>query len=110
MEEKDLLINYVNVNLLQSEVIVLKDVNLNVGKGDFIYLIGKVGSGKSTLLKSFYGEVPIASGETATIFEDNLQKLKRKQVPYLRRRLGIIYQDFQLLIDRTVHDKPHVRA
>ena len=104
MEEKDLLINYVNVNLLQSEVIVLKDVNLNVGKGDFIYLIGKVGSGKSTLLKSFYGEVPIASGETATIFEYNLQKLKRKQVPYLRRRLGIIYQDFQLLIDRTVHD------
>ena len=104
MEEKDLLINYVNVNLLQSEVIVLKDVNLNVGKGEFIYLIGKVGSGKSTLLKSFYGEVPIASGETATIFEYNLQKLKRKQVPYLRRRLGIIYQDFQLLIDRTVHD------
>lgn len=104
MEDKDLLINYVNVNLLQSEVIVLKDVNLNVGKGDFIYLIGKVGSGKSTLLKSFYGEVPIASGETATIFEYNLQKLKRKQVPYLRRRLGIIYQDFQLLIDRTVHD------
>lgn len=104
MEDKDLLINYVNVNLLQSEVIVLKDVNLNVGKGEFIYLIGKVGSGKSTLLKSFYGEVPIASGETATIFEYNLQKLKRKQVPYLRRRLGIIYQDFQLLIDRTVHD------
>ncbi|MBO7337368.1 MAG: ATP-binding cassette domain-containing protein [Paludibacteraceae bacterium] len=104
MEDKNLLINYVNVNLLQSEVIVLKDVNLNVGKGEFVYLIGKVGSGKSTLLKSFYAEVPIASGEVATIFEYDLKKLKRKQIPNLRRRLGIIYQDFQLLIDRTVHD------
>lgn len=104
MEDKDLLIKYVNVNLLQSEVIVLKDVNLDVRKGDFIYLIGKVGSGKSTLLKSFYAEVPIASGEEARIFDYNLKKIKRSQIPYLRRKLGIVYQDFQLLIDRTIHD------
>lgn len=104
MEDKDLLIKYVNVNLLQSEVIVLKDVNLSVVKGEFIYLIGKVGSGKSTLLKSFYAEVPIASGEQASIFEYNLKKIKRSKIPYLRRNLGIIYQDFQLLTDRTIHD------
>lgn len=104
MEDKDLLIKYVSVNLYQSEVVVLKDVNLEVRKGEFLYLIGKVGSGKSSLLKSFYAEVPIHSGQEALIFDYDLQKLKRNQVPHLRRKLGIIYQDFQLLIDRTVHD------
>ena len=104
MEEKNLLIQYVSVDILQAEVIVLKDVNLEVRQGEFLYLIGKVGSGKSTLLKSFYAEVPIAYGEHASIFTYNLQKLKRKHIPYLRRKLGIIYQDFQLLTDRTVHD------
>ncbi len=104
MEDSNLLIKYVNVNLLQSEVIVLRDVNLEVRKGEFIYLIGKVGSGKSTLLKSFYAEVPIDSGEEACIFDYDLKKIKRSKIPYLRRQLGIIYQDFQLLTDRTVHD------
>jgi cell division transport system ATP-binding protein len=104
MEDESLLIKYISVNILQSEVVVLRDLNLEVRKGEFLYLIGKVGSGKSSLLKSFYAEVPIESGEDATIFGYNLQKLKRKQVPLLRRKLGIIYQDFQLLIDRTVHE------
>ena len=104
MEDTDLLIKYVNVEIVQQEVVVLKDINLEVKKGEFLYLVGKVGSGKSSLLKSFYGEVPIFAGEEATINDYNLQKLKRSQIPYLRRKLGIVYQDFQLLIDRTVHD------
>ncbi len=104
MEDANLLIKYVNVEILQQELVVLKDVNLEVRKGEFLYLIGKVGSGKSSLLKSFYAEVPIYAGEEAFINDYNLQKLKRKQIPFLRRKLGIIYQDFQLLIDRTVFD------
>ncbi|MCR4619228.1 MAG: ATP-binding cassette domain-containing protein [Paludibacteraceae bacterium] len=104
MEDNNLLIKYTNVNLLQGEVIVLRDVNLEVRRGEFIYLIGKVGCGKSTLLKSFYAEVPIASGEAAQVLEYDLKKLKRKKIPYLRRQLGIIYQDFQLLTDRTVEE------
>jgi cell division transport system ATP-binding protein len=104
MEDTNLLIKYVNVEILQQEIVVLKDVNLEVRKGEFIYLIGKVGSGKSSLLKSFYAEVPIFAGEAALINEYDLQKLKTRQVPFLRRKLGIVYQDFQLLIDRTVHD------
>ncbi len=104
MEDSNLLIKYVSVDLFQSEVVVLKDVNLEVRKGEFVYQIGRVGSGKSSLLKSFYAEVPIHSGEQAQIFNYNLQKLKRRHVPHLRRKLGIIYQDFQLLIDRTIHD------
>ncbi len=104
MEDKNLLIEYTSVNIHQAEVVVLKDVNLKVSKGEFIYLIGKVGSGKSSLLKSFYAELPIDSGEEANILDYNLLKLKKRQIPYLRRKLGIIYQDFQLLIDRTVYD------
>ncbi len=104
MEDANLLIKYVNVEILQQELVVLKDVNLEVRKGELIYLIGKVGSGKSSLLKSFYAEVPIHSGEEAFINEYDLQKLKKRQIPFLRRKLGIVYQDFQLLIDRTVHD------
>lgn len=104
MEDANLLIKYVNVEIHQQELVILKDVNLEIRKGEFVYLIGKVGSGKSSLLKSFYAEVPIYSGEEALINEYNLQKLKRRQIPFLRRKLGIVYQDFQLLIDRTVHD------
>ncbi|MDR1680006.1 MAG: ATP-binding cassette domain-containing protein [Prevotellaceae bacterium] len=104
MEDKDLLIKYVSVDLVQAEVFVLRNINLEVHKGEFIYLIGKVGSGKSSLLKSFYAEIPIHAGERAQIFDYDLRKIKRRQVPHLRRKLGIIYQDFQLLIDRTIHD------
>ena len=80
---------------------MLKDINLQIEKGEFIYLTGKVGAGKSSLFKSFYCEVPIINGE-ATIFDYNLRKIKRKNIPFLRRKLGIVYQDFRLLMDRTV--------
>lgn len=97
----EFLIKYTGVQLNREENIILSDVNLVVNRGDFLYIIGKVGSGKSTLLKSMYGEIPIESGD-ARVFDYRLQTLKRKQVPYLRRKIGIVFQDFQLLIDRTV--------
>ena len=100
--EENILIKFKNVDICQEVQLVLKDVNLEVNKGKFIYLIGKVGSGKSSLLKSFYNELPIKTGE-AKIFDYNLVNIKRKEVPYLRRKLGIVFQDFQLLIDRSVH-------
>ncbi|MBP5307046.1 MAG: ATP-binding cassette domain-containing protein [Paludibacteraceae bacterium] len=104
MDGTNQLIKYNSVNLQQAEVVVLRDVNLEVHKGEFIYLIGRVGSGKSTLLKSFYAEVPIAGADQARIFEFDLTKIKRGKVPFLRRQLGIVYQDLQLLTDRTVYD------
>lgn len=97
----DFLIKYTGVQLNREENIILRDVNLEVNRGDFLYIIGKVGSGKSTLLKSMYAEIPIESGD-ARVFDYHLQALKRKQIPYLRRKIGIVFQDFQLLIDRTV--------
>lgn len=95
------LIKYTRVQLNRDENIILRDVNLEVNRGDFLYIIGKVGSGKSTLLKSMYAELPIESGD-ARVFDYHLQNLNRKQIPYLRRKIGIVFQDFQLLIDRTV--------
>ncbi|MDO5664442.1 MAG: ATP-binding cassette domain-containing protein [Bacteroidia bacterium] len=95
------LIKYTGVQLNRDENIILRDVNLEVNRGDFLYIIGKVGSGKSTLLKSMYAELPIELGD-ARVFDYHLQDLKRKQIPYLRRKIGIVFQDFQLLIDRTV--------
>ncbi len=97
------LISYQDVEIRQDEQIVLTDVNLTIESGEFIYLIGKVGSGKSSFLKSLYGEVPIKSG-IAQLYDFNLRKLKRKQIPLLRRRVGIVFQDFQLLIDRSVKE------
>ena len=97
----ELLVQYTDVQLNREENTILRDVNLEVNRGDFLYIIGKVGSGKSTLLKSMYCEIPIESGQ-ARVFEYELSKIKRKQVPYLRRKIGIVFQDFQLLIDRTV--------
>ncbi|MFY9598141.1 MAG: ATP-binding cassette domain-containing protein [Dysgonamonadaceae bacterium] len=97
----ELLVNYTDVVLNREENTILRDVNLTVKGGDFIYIIGKVGSGKSTLLKSIYAEIPIESGN-AQVFDYCLQKIKRKNIPYLRRKIGIVFQDFQLLIDRSV--------
>ncbi len=88
-------------DIYQQETLVLKDVNLRLQKGEFLYIIGKVGSGKTSLLKVFYHEVPIAEGE-GTIFNFDLTRMKMKEIPMLRRKLGIIFQDFQLLGDRTV--------
>lgn len=98
---ENVLIKYTGVQLNRDENIILRDVNLEVNRGDFLYVIGRVGSGKSTLLKSMYAELPIESGD-ACVFDYHLQDLKRKQIPYLRRKIGIVFQDFQLLIDRTV--------
>ncbi len=95
------LIKYAAVQLNRDENIILRDVNLEVNRGDFLYIIGKVGSGKSTLMKSMYAELPIEAGD-ARVFEYRLQDIKSKQIPYLRRKIGIVFQDFQLLIDRTV--------
>lgn len=95
------LVNYANVQLNREENIILRNVNLTVDRGDFLYIIGKVGSGKSTLMKSMYAELPIAEG-SARVFDYELASIKRKLVPFLRRKIGIVFQDFQLLIDRTV--------
>lgn len=99
----DFLVEYKDVNIHRDEVVVLQNVNFTVSKGEFIYLCGKVGSGKSSLLKSLYAEVPIHSGE-ARIFDYNLKALKRKDIPMLRRKIGIMFQDFKLLEDRSVND------
>ena len=97
------LIRYTDVEIHQQELCVLNDVNLELHKGEFVYLVGKVGSGKTSLLKTFYGELDIASGEAEVLGYDMLH-IKRKHIPQLRRKLGIVFQDFQLLTDRTVND------
>lgn len=97
------LIRYSAVELRQLEHVVLSDVNLSVNNGELVYLLGRVGSGKSTLMKSFYAEVPIFSG-SAQVLGYEMCKIKRHEIPYLRRQLGIVFQDFQLLTDRTVED------
>lgn len=95
------LIKYSHVEIRQQELCVLQDVNLELYQGQFVYLIGKVGSGKTSLLKTFYGELDIAGGE-AEVLDFDMSRLKNRQVPRLRRKLGIVFQDFQLLTDRTV--------
>ena len=97
------LIRYTDVEIHQQELCVLNDVNLELHKGEFVYLVGKVGSGKTSLLKTFYGELDIASGEAEVLGYDMLH-IKRKHIPQLLRKLGIVFQDFQLLTDRTVYD------
>jgi len=95
------LINYKDVEIRKNENIILKDVNFSLNKGEFLYVIGKVGSGKSSLLKTMYSETKISEGE-ATIFDYDLIKIKNKQIPFLRRKVGIVFQDFQLLTDRSI--------
>lgn len=97
------LIDYKNVEIHQNEQIVLRNVNLRVGNGDFVYLLGKVGSGKSSLMKTFYAELPIYSGE-ATFLGYDLPTIQPSQIPYLRRKIGVVFQDFQLLHDRSVEE------
>lgn len=97
------IIEYKNVEIIRKELIVLKNVDLTLNKGEFVYLIGKVGSGKSSLMKTMYAEIPIESGD-ARIFGYDLSNLKRKEIPMLRRQIGIVFQDFQLLTDRSVYD------
>ncbi len=92
-----------NCFIYQKENLILTDVNLSVHKGEFIYLVGKTGGGKSSLLKTFYGDLHLQRGEGSVVGYD-LKLLNSKNTPFLRRKLGIVFQDFQLLIDRSVHD------
>ncbi|MBO7068545.1 MAG: ATP-binding cassette domain-containing protein [Bacteroidaceae bacterium] len=98
-----MIINYKNINIFQGEHQVLKNVNLTVEEGEMVYLVGQVGSGKSSLLKTFYAEVP-CQGEEANVLGYNMLKFKTSQQPALRREMGIVFQDFQLLTDRTVFE------
>lgn len=98
--EKDIIVKYEGVDLERAGNTILSDINLTIREGDFVYLIGKVGSGKSTLLKSMYHEIPLVRG-TGKVLDYELENIKKKQIPYLRRKVGIVFQDFQLLIDRS---------
>lgn len=97
------LISYSNVSIWQQEQEILENINFSINPGEFVYLIGKVGSGKSTFLKSIYGELDIKDGN-ATVLGYDMKSIKRKHIPALRRRIGIVFQDFQLLTDRTVKE------
>jgi cell division transport system ATP-binding protein len=97
------LIQYKNVEICQDEQIVLTDVNLEVASGEMIYLLGRVGSGKSSLMKTLYGELE-AEGTHAEVLGYDMLKIKRRDIPYLRRKIGVVFQDFQLLVDRNVED------
>src|ERR1700722_17146640 len=103
MSHLDITIDFKNVSIYQDKTLILSRVNLEVKKGEFLYLMGKTGSGKSSLLETLYGELPLTEGE-GRIAEFDLKTLKKKQIPLLRRKLGIIFQDFQLLMDRTVKE------
>jgi cell division transport system ATP-binding protein len=97
------IVDYKNVEIHRKELIVLKDVTFELHSGEFVYLIGRIGSGKSSLMKSMYSEIPITDGE-ASVLDYNLTTIKKKDIPYLRRKIGIVFQDFQLLTDRSVYD------
>ncbi|MCM1349108.1 MAG: ATP-binding cassette domain-containing protein [Firmicutes bacterium] len=94
-------IKYENVDIVRKDIRVLKHVNLAVNPGELIYLLGKVGSGKSSLLKTMYAEVPVAAGQ-ARVLDYDLRDIRTKEIPFLRRQIGIVFQDFRLLNDRNV--------
>ena len=96
-------IDYRDVTIHRNSLITLKHVNLKVGQGEFVYIIGKVGSGKSSLLKSLYADVPVAEGR-ARVLDYDLHSIRYKEIPYLRRQIGIIFQDFRLLTDRSAEE------
>lgn len=97
------LIRYTNVTIFQEERPVVNDLSLEVHTGEFVYLLGKTGSGKSSFLKTLYGDLPVNSG-TATCCGFNLTQLRQREIPFLRRKLGIVFQDFQLLGDRSIYN------
>ena len=100
MSEEPIIV-FKDCSIFQTDNLVLSNVSFNLNPGEFIYLIGKVGSGKTSLIKTINAQIPLRKGE-ARVTSFDLTKLKRKQVPYLRRKLGIVFQDFQLLTDRSV--------
>ena len=103
MDEGAEIIKYSGVEILRQELVVLKQVDFTARAGEMVYLMGKVGSGKSSLLKSMYAEVPVEQG-SASVLGYDLNKIRRREIPYLRRKIGIVFQDFQLLTDRTVSE------
>ncbi len=99
----DTIINFQDVPVYQKDNLILSDVSFTLEKGEFLYIIGKTGTGKSSLLKTIYAELAVKSG-TATVAGYDLRAIRRSDIPFLRRKLGIVFQDFQLLTDRTVYD------
>ena len=92
-----------DADIYQGNHLILKDINISLKRGDFVYLIGSTGSGKSSLLKTLYADIPLLKGKGQIVNYD-LRKIEDKEIPYLRRKLGVVFQDFQLLMDRTVFD------
>lgn len=99
----DKIIELTNADIYHKDYLVMNGVNFTVKKGEFVYLIGKTGTGKSSLLKTIYAEIPLQKGE-GKVAEFDLGNLKKKQIPYLRRKIGIVFQDFQLLTDRSTNE------
>ena len=100
---QDSIIDLRGVNIYQGQNLILQDVTLSIGKGEFVYLVGKTGTGKSSLLKTLYGDLPLREGQ-GTVVGFDLKKMDWKKVPFLRRNLGVVFQDFQLLTDRNVNE------
>jgi len=106
MEENaplDTIIELKSCSIMQQDHLVLSDVNLKADRGEFLYLVGKVGSGKTSLIRTLNAQLPLTDGE-GWVAGFDLKKLKKREIPLLRRKLGIVFQDFQLLTDRSVHD------
>lgn len=101
MQEQHI-IEYSGVELHRNDVVVLKNINITIDAGELVYLTGKVGSGKSTFLKSLYAEIPIAAGQ-ACVLDHDMVNIRPRQIPYLRREIGIVFQDFRLLPDRSIY-------
>jgi cell division transport system ATP-binding protein len=99
----DTIIQLENLAVFQKENLILSDVNISIEKGEFVYLIGKTGTGKTSLLKTLYADLPVLEGN-ARVADYDLKTLKTKDIPFLRRKLGIVFQDFQLLIDRSIKE------
>ncbi|QLE01905.1 ATP-binding cassette domain-containing protein [Galbibacter sp. BG1] len=99
----DIILELKDVAIYQRENLVLSEINLDISRGEFVYLIGKTGSGKSSFMKTLYGDLPLTQG-SGTIVDYDLKTLKEKDIPFLRRKLGIVFQDFKLLPDRTIND------
>ncbi len=99
----EIIVELKHANIYQGDNLILQDVNITVNKGEFVYLVGKTGTGKSSLLKTLYGDLPLNEGE-GQVAGFNLREMDWKKVPYLRRTLGVVFQDFQLLTDRNIND------
>ena len=100
------IIEFTDVDIVREGNLIMSALNLSIYRGDFIYIIGRVGSGKTSVIKSIIGEIPVKKG-SAKVAGFTLEKLKEKEIPYLRRRIGVVFQDFQLLSDRSVYDNLH---